>query len=54
MRVLLVGFKYFNGLVYYGLKEGIRDQPGKCSKSFRSRHVGPSNISGWCPGGLTN
>ena len=54
MRVILVCFKYFNGLVYYGLKEGIKDQPKKCSKTFYSRHVDPSSISGWYPRGLTS
>ena len=26
-----------------------KDQPGKRSKLFRSRHVGPSSIPGWYP-----
>ena len=41
-------------LFIMALKKGIRDQLVKCSKSFRSRHVGMSSISSWCPGGLTS
>ena len=35
-------------------QKGIRDQLGKCSKSLCCRHVSPSSILGWCPGGLTS
>ena len=41
--------KYFNGLAYYGLSKVSKDQTGKRSKLFRSRHVGPSSIPGWYP-----
>ena len=41
--------KYFNGLVYYGSSKVSKNQLGKRSKLFRSRHVGPSSILGWYP-----